>query len=114
MVDLVAAEAIVVTIDVQYVEETKEDCVGYKNHTIKKLVTQISTWYVITTKENLDIKPHFLAPWRNTPEAHVTAFAIQLDRLQVEYEDHGVTITNNDKVDHFVAHMYACGLFKAK
>ena len=78
------------------------------------MVTQLSKWYVITTKENLAIKAYFLAPRSNTPEVHVTTFLRQLDRRQVECEDHGVTITNDDKVDHFVAQMYACGLFEAK
>ena len=32
---------------------------------------------------------------------------------QVECEDYGVTVTKADKVDHFVAQMYACDLFKA-
>ena len=45
---------------------------------------------------------------------HVTKFARQLYRRKVECEDHGVTITNNDKVDHFAAQMYSCGLFEAK
>ena len=114
MFGFVAAEAIVAAVDTQYVEELKEDYAGYKNQTIKTLVTHISTWYVITTNEKLAIKAHFLAPWSNTPEAYVTTFARQLDRHQVECEDHGVTVTNNEKVDHIVAQMYACGLFEAK
>ena len=96
-------EAIVASTNVQYVMELKEDYVGYKNQTIKTLVNQISMWYFITTRENLAIKDHFLAPRSNTPEAHVTTFARQLDMRQVECKDHGVTVTNDDKVDHFVA-----------
>ena len=109
-----AVEAIVAAVDTQYVEELKEDYVGYKNQTIKTMVIQLRMWYVITTKEKLAIKAHFLATWSNTPEAHVTTFARQLDRRQVECKDHGVTIANDDKVDHFAAQMYACGLFEAK
>ena len=62
----------------------------------------------------MSIKDHFLALWIDTIEAHVTTSAHQLDRRQVEYKDHGVTVTDNDKVDHFVAQMYACCLFEAK
>ena len=51
-----AVEAIVAAVDAQYAEETKEDYVGYKNQTIKTMVTQIRTWYVITTNEKLAIK----------------------------------------------------------
>ena len=78
------------------------------------MFTQLSTWYVITTKEKLAIKAHFLAPWSNTLEAHVTTFARQLDMRQVECKDYVGTVTNNNKVDHFVAQMYACDLFEEK
>ena len=78
------------------------------------MVTRLSTWYIITTKEKLDIKAHFLAPQSETPEVDITTFARQLDRRQVECKDNGVKITNDDKVEHFVAHMYACGPFEAK
>ena len=97
VVESVVVKAIVAAVDAQYVEELKEDYVGYKNHTIKKLVTHLSTWYVITIKEKLDIKAHFFAPWSDTPEAYVTKFGRQLDRRQVECEDRGVTVTNDDK-----------------
>ena len=60
------------------------------------------------------MKAHSLVPCSDTPEAHVTTFGRKLDTRQVEYEIHGVTVTNDKKVDHFVAHMYACGLFEAK
>ena len=61
----------------------------------------------------MTIKAHFFAPWSDTSEAHVTTFTRQLDRGQVECEDHGITITNDRKVDHFATQMYACGLFGA-
>ena len=95
-------------------EELKEDYVGYKNQTIKTITDQLQTWYVITTKERIAIKTHFFEPWSDTPGAHVTTFARQLDRSQVECKDHGVTVTEADKVDHFVSQMYGCNLSEAK
>ena len=50
VVDAVAVEAIFAAVDAQYVEELKEEYLGYKNQTIKTLVTQLRTWYIITTK----------------------------------------------------------------
>ena len=50
VVDSVAAKAIVAAVNAQCVKELKEDYVGYKNQTIKTLVTHLSTWYVITIK----------------------------------------------------------------
>ena len=70
--------------------------------------------YAITIMEKLSIKAHFLTLWRDTPEANITTFSLQLDRHQVDCKDHGVTVTNENKVDHFVSQMYACGLFEAK
>ena len=78
------------------------------------MIKQFRIWYVIITKEKLTIKAHVLALWSDTPEAHVTTFVRQLDRHQVECKDHGVTVTKDDKVDHFVYQMYAFGLFEAK
>ena len=77
------------------------------------MVKQLQTWYVITTKENISIKKHFLEPWSDTPNTNITTFARQLDRRQVECKDHGITVTEADKVDHFVEQMYACDLFEA-
>ena len=108
-----AVEAIVSAVDTQYVEKIEEDYVGYKNKKIKTMVEQLQTWYVITTKEKLAIKAHLLDPWSDTPDSHITTFARQLDRCQVECEDHGVTVTKAEKVDYFVSRMYTCDLFEA-
>ena len=66
VVDSVAVKAIVTAVDTQYVEELKEDYVGYKNQTIKKMFTHLRTWHIINTKEKLAIKAHFLTPWSDT------------------------------------------------
>ena len=105
MIESVAVEAIVAAVEAQYFEELKEYYVGYKNQTIKTMVTQIRMWYVIATKENLASKSHFLATCSDTPDAHVTTFERQLDRRQDKCKYHGVTITDFDKLDHFVAQM---------
>ena len=78
------------------------------------MIKQLRTWYIITTKEKISTKAHLIVLWSDTPEAQVTNFARQLDRSQVKCKYHGVTVTNYDNMDDFVAHMYACGLFKAK
>ena len=78
------------------------------------MINQLQTWYIITTKEKLAIKTHCLAPWSDTTDVHFKTFVCQLDRPQVEYEYHGFTITEDDKVDYFVSQMYACDLFEAK
>ena len=69
------------------------------------MVEQLQTWYVITTKEKLAIKACLLEPWSDPPNAHITTFARQLVMRQVECEDHGVKVTEADKVNHFVLQM---------
>ena len=105
VVDSVEIKFNVAAVDMQYAEELEEDYVGYRNQTIIIMVTQLRTWCIITTKENLAIKEHSLAPWSDTPKAHITTFLRQLDQRQVKYEYHGVTVTNDDKVDNLVAQM---------
>ena len=78
------------------------------------MVMQLRMWYFITIKEFLSINAHFLVPCSDTPEAHVTTFARQLDWHQVDCKYHGVTVTKNNKVYHFMTQMYACGLFEYK
>ena len=78
------------------------------------MITHLQTWFVITNKEKLDVKALFYAPWSETPNTHITTFARQLDRRQVEYATNQVTITYSDKVDHFVAQMYLCDIFESK
>ena len=67
VIDAVEVEAIVAAFYTQYVEHLEEDYVGSKNQNIRTMFEQLQTWYVITTKEKLAIKAHFLEPWSNTP-----------------------------------------------
>ena len=108
------AKAIITDVNAQYVEEMEEDYFIYKNQTTKTMIKQLQTWYVTKTKEKISIKAHFLAPWSNTPDTHITTFTCQLDMRQVKCEDHGVMVTEDDEVYPFVSQMYACSLFKAK
>ena len=114
VVDAVAVEAIAAAVDEQYIDELRKEYVGYKNATIKTMIKQLRSWFVVTNSEKIAIKTAFLAPWADTPNAHVTMFARQLNRRQIECHDHGDVITDDEKVVHFVQEMYACGLFKAR
>ena len=114
VIDDMAVEAIFAAVDSQYVEQLEEDCVGYKNQNIRTMVEQFQTWYVITTKEKIAIQAHFLEPWSNTPDAHITTFSRQLDRRQVKCEDRRITVTEAYNLDHIILHMYACDLFERK
>ena len=114
VINAVAVEAIAAAVGKQYMDELKEDYVGYNNQTIKTMVLQLWTWFVITNSEKVVIKAQFHAPWGDTPKSHITTFARQLDHRQIECSNHGVTITDEIKVFHFIQEMYVCSLFKAR
>ena len=114
VIDAVAVEAIAAAVEEQYIDKLREEYVGYKNATIKTMIKQLRSWFVITNSEKIAIKTAFLAPWADTPNAHVTTFTRQLNRCQIECHDHGVVITDDDEVVYFVQEMYACGLFEAR
>ena len=78
------------------------------------MITHLQTWFVIMNKEKLDMKALFYAPWSETPNTHITTFARQLYQRKVECAKNLVTITDSDKVDHFVAQMYLCDIFESK
>ena len=114
IIDAVAVEAIVFAVEKQYIDKLKEEYISYNNQTIKSMLLQLRTWFVITNSEKVAIKAHFHTPWSNTPNSHITTFARQLDRHQIKCSNDGVTITDNDKVVYFIQEMYVCGLFKAR
>ena len=47
VVDAVAVEAIAAAVDEQYIDELREEYVGYKNATIKTMIKQLRTMIVI-------------------------------------------------------------------
>ena len=62
VIDAVAVEAIVTTVDEQYIDDLKEYYFGYNNQTIKTMLRQLRTWFVITNSERVAIKAQFYAP----------------------------------------------------
>ena len=74
IVDAVAVEAIAPAVNEQYIDELREEYVGYKNALIKTMIKQLRSWFVITNSKKIAIKTAFLAPWADTPNGHVTTF----------------------------------------
>ena len=83
VVDAVAVEAIAAAVDEQYIDKLREEYVGYKNATIKTMIKQLRSWFVITNSGKTAIKTAFLAPWADTPNAHVTAMMRPLTTVVV-------------------------------
>ena len=62
IVDAVAVEAITAAVDEQYIDELHEEYVHYKNASIKTMIKQLRSWFVITNSKKFAIKASFLAP----------------------------------------------------
>ena len=57
---------------------------------------------------------YFHAPWTETPDAHASTYAAQLDERQLECVDFDVVISDAAKTMHFVGQMEKSGLFESK
>ena len=80
--DTVAVKAIVTAVNEQYIKKLRKEYIGYKTQTFKSMIVQLRTWFVITHTEKIAIKAHFHDLWSDTPEAHTTTFARQLNHHQ--------------------------------
>ena len=78
------------------------------------MLAQSITWFFISNTENFNMKAYFNAPWYNTPNAHVTMFATELDERQLECADFEVIISDVDKTIFFVGKMDLSSLFENK
>lgn len=113
-VDAVGVTTITKAVDEQYVAALKQDYVGFTGVTITQMLAHLRTWYKITSGQKLAIKARFQAPWNETPDAHVTTYARQLDRRQAECLELDVVITDDDKILHFVGQMIDSDVFDRK
>jgi hypothetical protein len=113
-VNEIGVEKIVEAVDAQYVEQLEAEYVGYTGVTIFSMLKHLRTWYKVTNAQQLAGKTRFAAPWSETPNAHVTTYARQLDRRQVECGELNVTITDDDKILQFIGEMFASELFDRK
>ena len=113
-VNEIGVEKIVDAVDAQYVKQLEAEYVGYSGITIFVMLKHLCTWYKVTNAQQLDGKTRFAAPWSETPNAHVTTYARQLDRRQVECEELNITITDDEKILQFIGEMFASELFDRK
>ena len=67
--------AIVTAVMPQYIEEKEVDYLGYSMETILSLVTHLRTLPVITNAERMAKKAAFSAPWNDSPDHHLRAYA---------------------------------------
>ena len=62
----------------------------------------------------MKMETYFAAPWTDTPDAHASAYAKQLDERQLKCVNFDVLITDATKTILFVGQMENSWLFKPK
>ena len=104
--------AIVADVMTQYIEEKEVDYLGYSMKSILTLIAHLRTWLVIKNTERMATKADFVAPWSDSPEQHLNAYARDLTRRQNNATKYAVNITNDNKVTQLVACIYEANILK--
>ena len=104
--------AIVAAVMPQYIEEKEVDYLGYSMESILTLITHLRTWPVITNTERMSTKAAFVAPWSNSSDQNLSAYAQDLTRRQNNATKYAVNITNDDKVTQLVACIYESNILE--
>ena len=60
------------------------------------------------------METYFAAPWTDTPNAHASTYAAQINKRQLECVDFDVFISNATKTILFVGQMDKSGIFEPK
>ena len=112
-VDDTLKNLIINAVDPQYIEELKQDYVGYANETAKTMLSHIkNTWCKITTREKGVAQRALREPWNLVED--ITAYERALDKNQITCLELGVPINDSDKVQIYIENMYACDMFDEK
>ena len=104
--------AIVAAVMPQYIDEKEVDYLGYSMESILTLIAHLQTWPAITNAERMATKAAFVAPWSDSPDQHLSAYALDLTRRQNNATKYAVKITNDDKVTQLVACIYESNILE--
>ena len=104
--------AIVAAVMLQYIEEKEVNHLGYSMESIITLIAHLQTWPLITNASRMATKASFVAPWSNSPDQHLSAYARDLTRRQNNATKYAVKITNDDKVMQLFVCIYEADILE--
>ena len=110
----IGGEIIISVLPDHYVKLIYKQYIGYNGVTILDFFTQLQTWYVISNGDKLKMIEYFHAPWTETPDAHASTYAAQINEHQLECVDFDVVISDAAKTIHFVGQMGKSEIFEPK
>ena len=77
----------------QYIEEKEVDYLRHSNKTILSLVAHLRMWPVITNTEMMATNAAFIAPWSDSPDEDLSAYARYLTTHQNNAKKYEVNTT---------------------
>jgi hypothetical protein len=112
-VESIGVRRIIANVESQYIEEIKEDFIGYNNATIRSMITHLrDEWCIVTTGEKKSGKALFYEPWNQVD--HITTYYRRLDEEQKKLKKMSITLNESEKVQQFVEQMYDSDMFDEK
>ena len=112
-VESIGVKRIIANVESQYIEEIKEDFIGYNNATIHSMFQHLrDEWCIVTTGEKKSGKAMFYEPWNQVD--HITTYHRRLDEEQKKLKKMNITLNESEKVQQFVEQMYDSDMFDEK
>ena len=97
-------------LDSMYYEQLRQETLGYTTVTVREYLTHLTDkWCRINMATRKKMKNHLYRGWQE--DEHVTAFAARLKKERTELASNGITIEDDDLVEHYVLEMYKRELF---
>lgn len=94
----------------QYYEQFEDTDLGYGEITIKDYLDHLTKeWCKLNMKAIQEMKDRYFRGWDE--DEHITAFGQRLSQEQRELRQQNVTITDSDKLQHYLVQMYVSDMF---
>ena len=100
-------------LDETYYEQLEHDITGYQGVNTGDVFKHLrSVWCSLDTGAIEDLKKDYYVEW--DADLHITRFIKHLNDGQKTMERDGITISDADKLQHFIVQCYSSGLFDEK
>lgn len=98
-------------MDAQYYQQLKKKTIGYKKVTIKEYIAHLDDqWCKLDTVTMVEMKNGFFKTWDQSQQ-HLTEYSRSLEEEQEALKDAGVTIHDEEKLNHYVTQVATSGVF---
>ena len=97
-------------LDLTFYEQHHDDTLGYSQITVREYLDHLANkWCKLNATVKKKMKDHFYRDWAE--DEHITAYGARVTTEHGELEENGITIDENNVVEHYVLQMYRRGDF---